>query len=158
VDKNNFAPRLGVAWALGKDQKTVIRANGGIFYDQPQTDVYRRALLNNGNPSFFNITINPTTPTQAPFAPNFPDVLAALPSGFPASILSIVAVSKDFRTFYSSNVNLQISRELTPNFGLSAIYLHTKGTGIPVYNNINLIATGNRLADGRPIFGAGRID
>ena len=27
VDKNNFAPRLGLAWALGKDQKTVIRAS-----------------------------------------------------------------------------------------------------------------------------------
>jgi hypothetical protein len=32
TDKSNFAPRLGIAWSLGKDQKTVIRANGGIFF------------------------------------------------------------------------------------------------------------------------------
>jgi hypothetical protein len=158
VDKNNFAPRLGIAWSLGKDQKTVVRANGGIFYDQPQTDVYRRAILNNGNQRFFNATINPTVSTQAPFAPNYPNLLPSFPSGFPQSIQGVIGVSPDFRTMYSANFNLQISRELSPNFGINALYLHTKGTGIPVYRNINLIATASRLADGRPIFGAGRVD
>lgn len=31
-DKNNLAPRLGAAWAL--DDKTVLRANWGLFYDR----------------------------------------------------------------------------------------------------------------------------
>src|ERR1035437_7996463 len=44
TDKNNFGPRLGFAYGLGKDQKTVIRASSGIFYDSPQTDQYRRAI------------------------------------------------------------------------------------------------------------------
>lgn len=34
-DKNNFAPRLGIAWDINGDQKTVIRAAAGIFYDHP---------------------------------------------------------------------------------------------------------------------------
>lgn len=34
-DKNNFAPRLGFAWDLKGDAKTVIRAAAGIFYDHP---------------------------------------------------------------------------------------------------------------------------
>ncbi len=34
-DKNNFAPRLGIAWDLRGDAKTVIRAAAGIFYDHP---------------------------------------------------------------------------------------------------------------------------
>ncbi len=42
--------------------------------------------------------------------------------------------------------------------GLTVTYLYTKGTHIPVYRNINLIPGGTFLADGRPIFGAGRID
>lgn len=154
VDKNNFAPRVGIAWSLGKDQKTVVRANGGIFYDQPMTDVYRRAILSNGNPRFFSVATAPTTA----FAPNFPDVFTSVPTGFTLPIQNVIGVSPDFRTMYSSNFNLQISRELSPNFGLNALYLHTKGTGIPVYRNINLIATANRLADGRPIFGTGRVD
>src|SRR5919198_3439471 len=34
-DKNNFAPRAGLAWDLSNDGKTVLRASYGIFYDHP---------------------------------------------------------------------------------------------------------------------------
>ncbi|HEX7174453.1 MAG TPA: carboxypeptidase-like regulatory domain-containing protein [Pyrinomonadaceae bacterium] len=34
-DKNNIAPRIGMAWDLGNDGKTVVRAAFGIFYDHP---------------------------------------------------------------------------------------------------------------------------
>lgn len=34
-DKNNFAPRFGLAWDINNDGKTVIRAAYGIFYDHP---------------------------------------------------------------------------------------------------------------------------
>ncbi len=34
-DKNNFAPRIGFAWDLQKNSKTVLRAAYGIFYDHP---------------------------------------------------------------------------------------------------------------------------
>src|ERR1043165_2423980 len=34
-DKNNFAPRVGVAWDINNDGKTVLRASYGLFYDHP---------------------------------------------------------------------------------------------------------------------------
>jgi hypothetical protein len=34
-DRNNFAPRLGIAWNVTGDGKTVIRAAAGMFYDHP---------------------------------------------------------------------------------------------------------------------------
>jgi hypothetical protein len=34
-DKNNFAPRVGIAWDIKGDARTVIRAAAGIFYDHP---------------------------------------------------------------------------------------------------------------------------
>jgi hypothetical protein len=34
-DKNNFAPRFGLAWDVSGDGKTVVRAAYGLFYDHP---------------------------------------------------------------------------------------------------------------------------
>ncbi|HEX8069885.1 MAG TPA: TonB-dependent receptor [Pyrinomonadaceae bacterium] len=34
-DKNNFAPRVGLAWDVKGDGKTVVRAAYGLFYDHP---------------------------------------------------------------------------------------------------------------------------
>lgn len=154
IDKNNFAPRVGLAWALGPQQKTLIRVNGGIFYDAPQTNIYQRALLNSGQPQFFTVSI----PGTAAFAPAFPQVLTALPSGYNLPIQDVTTVSPNFRTLYSSNANFQISREITQTLGVSASYLFTKGTHMPIYRNVNLIPSANRLEDGRVIFGSGRVD
>jgi hypothetical protein len=154
VDRNNFAPRLALAWGLGKDQKTVIRASTGFFYDAPQTDIYRRALLNIGTPIFFNVSTGPT----ASFAPAYPNVFTSIPTGLTFGLQDITGISPDFRNLYSYNANLSITRQLTSDMVLSATYLYTKGTGLPVYRNVNLIPGPNRLADGRPIFGTGRID
>ena len=148
VDKNNFGPRFGLAWALGNDQKTVLRASTGVFYDPPQTDQYRLALLNNGSPQFFNVTTGPGTG----FAPAFPNVFTSVPAGFTLAPQTIYTVDPRFATLYSYNANLTISRELGANFVLSAGYLYTSGTHLPVYRNINLVPTGATLADARPIF------
>jgi hypothetical protein len=151
TDKNNFAPRLGIAYSL--TPKTVLRASSGIFYDPPQTDQYRRAILNNGSPIFFNIS---ATPSSA-FAPQFPAVFNALPQGFALATQDITTVAKDFRTLSSVNANVSVTHALSANTSINASYLYTHGTGLPVYRNINLAPSGQTLADGRPIFGTARL-
>jgi hypothetical protein len=39
-DHNNFAPRLGFAWDVFGDGKTVVRASGGILYEQGSYDSF----------------------------------------------------------------------------------------------------------------------
>ena len=148
TDKNNLAPRLGIAWSLGQQQKTVIRASTGIFYDPFQTDQYRLALLQNGLPAFFRVSALPTQP----FAPAFPEMLPSLPTGFSLPVQDLMTVSPDFATLYSYNANISVSRELGRNLVASASYLYTKGTHLPVDRNVNLVPSGTFLADGRPIF------
>jgi hypothetical protein len=148
TDKNNLAPRLGVAVGHGK---TVMRASAGIFYDPFQTDLYRRALLNNGNPAFFAISLTP----QLPFAPAFPAVLPAIPQGV-LPTQDITTVSPDFASLYSVNANVSISREIGQDLAVTATYLYTRGNRLPVMRNINLLPSGQQLADGRPIFTSAR--
>ena len=152
TDKNNFGPRFGFAWGLGKDQKTVIRASSGIFYDPFQTDQYRLALAVNGNPQYFTLSIAPS----AAFAPAFPGTFTGVPSG--ATIPpDVTTVASDFSSLYSVNGNVSISRELAPSVSLTASYLYTAGNRLPVYLSSNLVPSGSFLADGRPIFGATKI-
>ena len=150
TDKNNVAPRLGIAVGHGK---TVVRASAGIFYDPFQTDLYRRAILNNGTPAYFAIALTP----QMPFAPPFPAILPGIPQGVVLPIQDITTVSPDFANLYSINGNLSVSREITNDLALTATYLYTRGNRLPVMRNINLVPSGQNLADGRPIFGSGRV-
>ena len=152
TDKNNFGPRLGFAWGLGKDQKTVIRASTGIFYDAPQTDQYRRALAQNGNPQYFTLSIG----NALSYSPAFPAVLPSIPAGVSVP-LDVATISSDFASLYSINANFSITRELTPSTSLTASYLYTAGNRLPVYRSINVVPNGTFLADGRPIFGSTRV-
>ena len=149
TDKNNFAPRFAVAVGLGK---WVLRSSLGIFFDPFQTDTYRRSILNNGSPIFFSLSTVPTTA----FAPSFPAVFSGIPSGFTPTLQDITTVAPDFSTLYSANANVTISREITPDLGVTMSYLYTRGNRLPIFRNINLSPGPNSLADGRPIFAGTR--
>jgi hypothetical protein len=69
----------------------------------------------------------------------------------------ITTVSRDFRTLYSSNANVTLIRQIDTNTSISASYLFTRGNKLPVYRNINLVPTGQRLLDGRAIFGSASV-
>ncbi len=151
VDKNNFAPRLGVVYGL-RDGKyaTILRASAGLYYDPPPIDIYARALQNNGSPQYFNFTI--TNPRTTANAPTFPNNLAALPPGAVLPIQSIDTVSPDFKTLYAMHTNFQIEQSLTNDISFTGGFIHSSGRHIPVYRNINRIAVIRTLADGRPVF------
>lgn len=149
VDKNNFAPRLGVVYAMREgDRPTVVRFSAGMYYDAPQTDIYRRAILNNGTGRFVNFTLTPT----ATGAPAFPTTLGGLPPGASLPRQSIDAVVPDFDTMYAIHTNLQAEQGITNDLSVTVGFIQSLGRHIPVYRNINPINPTGMLADGRPVF------
>ena len=48
ADRINLAPRLSLAFAPGRDRRTVIRAGGGVFYDRTDSSAVRDVLLMDG--------------------------------------------------------------------------------------------------------------
>ncbi len=149
VDKNNFAPRLGVVYALrGGDRPAVLRASAGVYYDPPQIDLYRRAIQSNGTPTFFNFTFNPTTAG----APRFPSTLGSLPAGAALPRQSVDAVASDFASMYAFHTNGQVEQALGRDLSVTAGVIYSKGSRLPVYRNVNPINPVRTLADGRPVF------
>lgn len=148
VDKNNFAPRLGVVYAWrGETRPTVLRAGAGIYYETPWLNMYERALLNNGNPRFFNFSFNGANGPAFPFT-----FSGSLPVGAPLPSPDIDTIAPDFENMYAIHTHLQIEQAITNNLSFAVGFNHSGGRQIAVYRNINLIPL-DYLADGRPVFG-----
>ena len=153
TDRNNFAPRLGIAYRLGDwKHATVIRAGSGMYYDPPFLRMYRRAKRNNGDPRFFTFGFTPGDVG----APEFPNTLGSFPVGAVVPRRNVDAVSPDFRTMYAVHSNLQIEQEIAGDASITGGYLFSVARHIPVYRNVNCLPVGETLADGRPIYGVVR--
>jgi hypothetical protein len=159
IDKNNFGPRAGLSWAVDSSARTVVRASTGLMYEPPLLDFYDNAILNNGDPASFTVSISGTSAG----APAFPTSLANVPSTFVLPRQSITAVDPDFKTQQAWLSNVQIERALNNDLAVSAGYVNSIGRNLPVLIDVNLIPTGATLPDGRAIYstaisGATRVD
>jgi len=166
-DKNNFGPRIGLAWDIGGGHKTVVRSGYGIYFGRTSNSAVSSALTNNGRviASFF------FTPTTAG-APEYPNVLTAPPSG-PGSAPDIQFFSEDYVRPIVHMAELVIEREVVNNLSVSASYIFSRAQRLPSFRDTNLNQPTQTvvyiLPDGsvspafpfftgpRPISGVGRI-
>jgi carboxypeptidase family protein len=156
VDKNNIGPRAGVSWALDSTGRTVLRASTGKMFEPPLLNFYDNAILSNGDPIRF--TVGPIRGTD-PGAPAFPTNLATPGQvGFVLSRQSVTAVDTDFHTQSAWLSNLQLERALNEDLSVAAGYVNAMGQNLPVLIDVNIVPTGATLADGRPIYGTGRLN
>lgn len=145
IDANNWAPRLGVVWALGEDRRSVVRANTGVMYDQALLAMYEQALINDGTARRANASFQPTTPG----APAFPGVLSA---GAGAQPNTLTTVSPDFQTARNWQSNVQFEHQLGESYAVAVGTSYSRGYRLPVITNINPINPVDVLPDGRPVF------
>ncbi len=122
-DRNNFAPRIGIAWKPA--QKTVVRAGYGINYNLAQ---YGAMIQNFAfQPPFANTATNSTTVTGL----TGPTPLTLI-NGFPAASQNTVtnnfAVNPDYALGYVQIWNLDIQHEFHGNVVLNIGYNGAKGT------------------------------
>ena len=161
-DKNNIAPRVGFAWDLTGDSKTVLRGAIGMFYDHPllavafNSDVadgsqqQQSTLLPIGGPSptgilnafqvFHGTAIPGVTPGLAPSAQYLQGFQRFNPgtfTGFGPVLPFTLHVSKDFEYPYAIQGNLTIERQFGKNTALSAGYITVNSRHLPHPQDIN---------------------
>jgi len=84
-DNNNFAPRIGLAWDPWGDNKTVVRASYGMFYDHPLLALAFNSDVADGSqaPQLVFFPGSPADPTCSLNAYNaFTGRLACLPAAY----------------------------------------------------------------------------
>lgn len=144
-DNNNWQPRVGIVWNVTNDQRTVVRANSGLMYDQPLNAIYEQALQNDGTNARASASFSPTTVG----APAFPNVLSA---GSGAQPNTVATVDPDFEISRSWQNNVQFERALSDVYAIGVGFSYVKFWNLPVITNINPINPISTLGDGRPVF------
>ncbi len=129
-DRNNFAPRLGIAWTPGSNRTTVLRAGYGVYFDQsalaPGEGLYFSA-------PYFDLklyfTLLPDLPLllHDPFPKNFP---IPVPS-------SALAFQRDLRTGYLQHWNMSIQQQIGTARTFELAYVGSKGTKLLAGRDIN---------------------
>ena len=145
-DYKDIAPRLGLTWSPGGSRKTVVHAAYGMYYDVPGLGTFYNAAQVNGH-RLLNYQVAGTA-AGAPVFPNVPQFNGGAFEVAP----SITAFDPNFHNAYQHQANLQIQRELGANFQLTVGYQFAALRHGLYYADTNLTMTGQKLADGRPIF------
>jgi Carboxypeptidase regulatory-like domain len=144
-DTNNFGPRLGFAWQPFKNNRTVIRGGGGVYYDQMVGELYFQKSF---NPPFFNLLEGNLLDNESSVftALATPPANGGLPLGTGLLLQNLFASSSlTGDLFPTSNpviVNLQDSTvyqwslDLQQQFGQSWLldigYVGTRGLHLPI--------------------------
>ncbi len=161
-DHHNFAPRLGLAWDVAGDGKTVIRAGAGLFYEELSEmqsflalanvlgmgSVPTGACLNNLSPCTTaggNLVYAPLV-----FGTNSPSIkwntstvggVSIFPVTQQLNCLNtpctIFAVQPNLVAPYVTSWNLDIQRAITNNLSLSVAYVGNHGTKLLGNTDLN---------------------
>jgi hypothetical protein len=139
-DYRNFAPRMGLAYDLSGDGKTVFRAGGGLFYDRRVGWELFRAFQNPPAYNFIrldNVTLTPEIVTHQYAAfPNAPVLLSGS---------LIHAPDLHSRSAYVGSWNATLERELAGRLIAGLSYVGSSGSRLYSVNNINRMGSGGLL-------------
>ena len=139
--KNNWSPRVGVSYALTKDQKTLFRAGYGMFYARYQAGLIENLFLTNGVYQT-SISYNSGTAAQLAAGPVYPNNLSATTFSPSAGAINLLVADKNLRNPYTHQANVGIERQLNNTMSLDVSYVWSRGVRLYGVRDLNIGALG----------------
>lgn len=163
VDRNNFAPRIGLTHALDDAGKSVVRGGYGIFYNRTvlgaiDDTIEFAKLVNSAVVTFPNDTADPgpaagRLPTD-PFLVNGPFLnTALLNQRFPPGTLLrntgvVIYDSPDRKQPWAHQFTVGYSRQMAESIAVQADYIHMQNKDMFLGRNLNPMVRANTTRTG----------
>jgi outer membrane receptor protein involved in Fe transport len=137
TDKNNFAPRLAVAWDPFGDGRTSIRSAFGVFYDAlaGQGDFFQSGVLSPPFTPLIELNATAANLTLVPIADPLRAV-AGPPNPFPPA-LTIIGWGDQFESPYAYHYNVGVQRQIGATLGAEVAYVGSRGNALPIFIEVN---------------------
>ncbi|HKX27334.1 MAG TPA: TonB-dependent receptor [Blastocatellia bacterium] len=128
-DKNNWSPRVGLAWSPFKNRKTTIRSGAGMFYNRLSDGQYERTLRYTGDPE---------TGLRSWIVRNasYPNPFIGTGADQQMQILKYI-FDPNLKSPYTINFNVALEQQLPKGLVGTVSYIHTHGIHQFRLRNIN---------------------
>jgi Carboxypeptidase regulatory-like domain/TonB dependent receptor len=133
TDDDNVSPRIGAAWNVRGDGRSVLRASAGVYYAPIPLRAVANALQRNGV-TYRVVQVGPTTPG----APTFPGVFTELPT---TVLTNITTIDPDIQSSSSDQAALQYEQQIGASTSASIAYEHLRARNIIMSRNVNVPTT-----------------
>lgn len=125
-DLKNFGPRVGFAWDLKGDGKTVVRGGYGLYYDEIFQNITLYEKWNDVRTPLYFVSASPAPFTAAYYQQNTQAVRDSLKDPtFSGQIMRLTA--PDLKQPYSQQFNAGFSHALSPNLSFDVDYIRAIG-------------------------------
>jgi hypothetical protein len=149
-DLEQWQPRLGLAWNINGDKKTVVRASAGLFTARTPATLFQRVNTENGIANLAIDTNNIPSGSRrnallAAIFPSFPRAVTTLPAGFaPIDFPQrVYGFAPDFQNPRSFQASLTIERQLFQHWNVTLGFIRNSTWDLQRRVNRNLPPPGS---------------
>lgn len=138
--KKEFQPRVGFAWDVAKNGKSVVRASYGIFYGRQNMLSQVGSITDNGVQQFgifCNSTFAFTCFGAATRPPTWPGIQNVPPSGGIPFGASVRVFDKNYANPRIYTTNAQFEQEITRDMSVFFDFTHAQGVHLTRFLNYN---------------------
>ena len=147
LNGTNFAPRVGLGYALGSRRPVMVRAGIGIFYTRIP-GIYQSAVINNNGLSNNFLSLDNADANEHQVFPTYPNAAVNCPRGTAACSLpawlqpyataEVSAFAPDFKTPRVQQASLSLEREVGRGLTGTVSYLYVHGVDLIRAVDVNL--------------------